>query len=392
MATEPRHCVIIHYSEIALKGNNRVFFERKLRGNIKKALVNFEFGDIERLRGRFVIHLRGDGDRRQISEKLRKVFGIAYFSFGLAVEKDLVQIKKTAWALIKEFEFDSFRIAARRAQKEYEFTSVEINQHVGAYVQEKCGKRVDLRNPEATCYIEIAGPYALVYSQKVKGAGGLPVGVSEQAVSLLSSGIDSPVASYLMLKRGVRLIYAHFHSHPYTNRASQENVVRLVKLLSQYQFRSKIYLLPFIDIQKQIMASAPADLRVLLYRRYMIRLAERIAAQEGASALITGENVGQVASQTLSNLRVVGEVTALPILRPLAGFDKEEIIQYARRIGTFEISTAPYEDCCSLFVPDNPHTKARPRMLAGAEKALHLQDLMKQILNQAEVRVIVPGD
>ncbi len=379
--------VIIHYGEIALKGRNRDFFEKKLRQNIKKALHGLPLGRLERLRGRFVLHLKEEVEADELSERLRSVFGISYFSLGTAVEKDLDAIKETAWRLLREQAFESFKIDSRRAQKEFPLNSMELNREVGAYVVEQCGKRVDLSNPDATCYIEIAGPYALLYTEKVPGLRGLPVGVSERAVSLLSSGIDSPVASYLMLKRGVDLVYVHFHSQPFTSRASQENTERLVQVLNRYQFRSKVYFLPFIDIQKEIMSYAPTPLRVLLYRRYMVRLAERVAARERASALVTGESVGQVASQTLSNVRVVSEVTRLPILRPLSGFDKEEIVARAKEIGTFEISTEPYEDCCSLFVPQNPETRARSRDLLAAEEQLQVDELMRQTLDRAEIKV-----
>ncbi len=380
--------MVIHYGEIALKGKNRLFFENKLKNNIKRALKGIKIKEIERLRGRFVIHLGDVTIENDIAEKLKNIFGIAHFSLGMAISKNIDNIKDTAWALLQNNNFKSFKIDTRRAQKEFALNSMEINKQVGAFVQEKCRKKVDLTNPEATCFIEIAGPYALIYTHKQPGLRGLPVGVSERAVCLLSSGIDSPVASYFMLKRGVTLIYAHFHSQPFTSMASQENTERLAQILTQFQFRSKIYFLPFIDIQKEIMAKAPTELRVLLYRRYMIRLSDRIAKIEKATALITGENVGQVASQTLSNIRVVGEVTSLPILRPLAGFDKEEIIQQAIKIGTFDISIEPYEDCCSLFIPQNPETKAHPETLFKAEKLLDVDDLMNRCLEQAELKII----
>ncbi|MFQ5751061.1 MAG: tRNA uracil 4-sulfurtransferase ThiI [bacterium] len=382
------NCAIIHYGEIALKGKNRLYFENKLKNNIKKVLYGVDIKEIERLQGRFVIHLSDKISEDLIAGKLKKVFGIAYFSFGVAVSKDITKIQETAWSLLNGKTFHTFKIAAHRAQKEFALNSLEINKQVGAYVQARCGKKVDLTHPQAVCFIEIAGPYALLYTNKYCGLRGLPVGVSERAVSLLSSGIDSPVSSYFMLKRGVNLVYAHFHSQPFTSKASQENTERLVQILNQYQFRSKIYFLPFIDIQKEIMTRAPIELRVLLYRRYMIRLADRIAKIEKATALVTGENVGQVASQTLSNIRVVGEVTSLPILRPLAGFDKEEIIQQAKEIGTFEISTEPYEDCCSLFVPPNPETRAHPKALFEAEKMLDVEELLHKAMEHAEVKIL----
>lgn len=384
MSTDKKIIVVIHYGEIALKGRNRLFFENKLKANIKKALHGVKVNEIQRLRGRLVINFKEPVDEKVIRDELQRVFGISHFGFGVAAENEIDAIQETAWHLLEDKEFDSFKIDSRRAQKEFPLNSMEINKRVGAFVQEKCRKKVNLTAPGIACYIEITEKAALLYAEKIPGLRGLPVGVSEKAVCLLSSGIDSPVASYLMLKRGVRLIHAHFHSQPFTSKASQENTARLVQILNRYQFRSKVYFVPFIDIQKEIMAKAPARLRVLLYRRYMVRLAERIAKTEKATALVTGENVGQVASQTLSNIRVVGEVTELPILRPLAGFDKEEIIQHARKIGTFEVSIEPYEDCCSLFVPENPETRADPKMLLDAEKRLDLKELMDRAMEQAE--------
>lgn len=386
--THPKSCVVVHYGEIALKGDNRGYFEKRLVRNIKRAFKSAPLERVERLRGRMVLHLGPGIDRADAIRRLQHVFGIANFSFGISVAKELEAIKAAAWSLLEGRAFESFKIETHRAQKEFPLTSVDINREVGAYVQERCGKRVDLTRPEAICYVEIAGAYALLYTEKLPGLRGLPVGVSERAVSLLSSGIDSPVASYRMLKRGVNLIYVHFHSQPFTNRASQENAEELVKVLSAYQFRSKVYFVPFIDIQKEIMAKAPPELRVLLYRRYMVRLAERIAGREKAVALVSGESVAQVASQTLSNIRVVQEATTLPILRPLAGYDKEEIIRMAMEIGTFEISTEPYEDCCSLFVPPNPETRAHPRALQHVESFLEMEGLMVEALESAEVKTI----
>lgn len=391
MGTEEQNVVVVHYGEIALKGHNRKFFENSLKRNIKRALAGIHFDEVERLRGRFIIRFSERVEPQAITRGLSKVFGISHFSFGLSVKRDLETIQQAAWALIKDREFDSFKIETRRGQKDFPLNSMAINREVGAYVQERCKKRVDLTKPELTVFIEIVENEACLYTDKIRGLRGLPVGVSGKAVSLISSGIDSPVASYLMLKRGVNLVYTHFHSQPFTSMASQENTARLVRVLTEYQFQSKIYFIPFIDIQKEIMAKAPPRLRVLLYRRYMVRLSERVAKLEKAKALVTGENVAQVASQTLSNIRVVGEVTPLPILRPLAGFDKEEIVELAKRIATFEISIEPYEDCCSLFVPENPETQAHPKSVQIAEKELEMENLMHEAMEKAEIRVVKQG-
>ena len=381
-----RKVVIIHYAEIALKGANRIYFEKQLLRNIKQAGGPDAALQIQRLRGRLVAFCSPHISDDDLKARLATVFGISHFSFGVELPLDVDTICQTAWALIENCSFNSFRVTTRRAQKEFPMTSMQVNQQVGAYLVERCGKKVDLKNPDLTLFIELTERNAFVYTQKEPGLRGLPVGVSERAVSLLSSGIDSPVASYMLLKRGVKLTYVHFHSQPFTSQASQELTEKLVGHLTRHQYDAKAYFIPFIDIQKEIMANGPQALRVLLYRRYMVRLATQVAWKEKAKALVTGESVAQVASQTLSNIRVVGEVTPLPVLRPLAGFDKDEIVARAKAIGTFEISTQPYEDCCSLFVPDNPATKSHPQALQQAEKHLEVDDLMACALAEAEVK------
>lgn len=386
MSNVLKKIAVVHYGEIAIKGHNRKFFEKQLVRNIKRALTTEACDRVQRLHGRLLIYLAKGAKQEQVAERLSNIFGIANFGFGVVVPKDMNAIREQAWQLLSNLKFESFSVFTRRSQKDFALNSMQINQEVGAFIYERCKKRVDLGAPEATANIEITEAGAIVSAQRTPGLRGLPVGVSERAVSLLSSGIDSPVASYMMLKRGVHLVYAHFHSQPYTNQASQDNTERLVTLLAKFQYYAKVYFIPFINIQKEIMAKAPAEFRVLLYRRYMVRLAERVAKLERCRALVTGENVAQVASQTLSNIRVVGEVTALPILRPLAGFDKDEIVERARRIGTFEISTAPYQDCCSLFIPENPATKAHPERLVSAERLLEVEALMDDVMAQAEIK------
>jgi len=281
--------------------------------------------------------------------------------------------------------FKSFRIEARRADKSFPQTSVEINQRVGAYVQERSRARVDLENAELTCWIEIVEKYALVYVERIPGPGGLPVGTSGKVVVLLSGGIDSPVAAWKMIKRGCTPVFVHFHSFPYTNKESQEKAKQIAKELSHYSLRAKIYLVPFADVQRHIMVDTPLDTRVILYRRYMMRLAERIARHEKARVLVTGDSVGQVASQTIENIDVISRSVSMPILRPLIGDDKIEIVELARRIGTYEISILPDQDCCSLFVPKHPETKANLSEIENSETRLDLADVMKAALDSAEV-------
>jgi thiamine biosynthesis protein ThiI len=286
---------------------------------------------------------------------------------------------------LQEKTFGSFRIQTKRGDKTFPLTSPEINAAVGAAVKDKAGSRVDLDAPDLTISIEILPQAAFFGFGKIPGAGGLPVGVSGRLVCLISGGIDSPVAACRMMRRGCRLSFVHFHSSPYLDKTSQEKVKELVKLLTRYQFSSRLYLVPFGEIQRQIVATVARPLRVVLYRRMMIRIAEAIASQEKGKGLVTGESLGQVASQTLENLAVIENTASLPILRPLVGMDKQEIIDQARKIGTFEISTIPDQDCCQLFVPRHPATKARLSDVEQAESHLDLPVLVDLGTEGAEV-------
>jgi thiamine biosynthesis protein ThiI len=250
---------------------------------------------------------------------------------------------------------------------------------------------VDLERPELTCWIEIVEKYALIYVERLPGPGGLPVGTSGKVVVLLSGGIDSPVAAWKMIKRGCTPVFLHFHSFPYTNKESQEKAKQIARLLSHYSLRAKIYLVPFAEIQRHIMVDTPIETRVILYRRYMMRLAEQIARREKARVLVTGDSVGQVASQTIENIDVISRAVSMPILRPLIGDDKLEIVDVARRIGTYDISILPDQDCCSLFVPKHPETKANLAEVEKSESRLEIAETMKAALESAEVLLESPS-
>jgi thiamine biosynthesis protein ThiI len=376
------HGVVIHYHEIALKLGNRRFFEQQLRRNVLRATSGLGVKDVLRLSGRMLGIFAPGADWEKIAAALRKIFGIAYFAPAVKLEQNLAEIKAAAVELLADKNFSSFKVETKRSQKHFPITSPQINAEVGEHVRQRFPARVDLSQPDLTLHIEIVDNYALMYTGRIEGPGGLPVGTSERAVCLISGGIDSPVAAYKMMKRGVKLIFVHFHSAPFTSPASQRNVERLVEMLNTYQFRSKLYLVPFAEIQQHIIAHAAPSYRVLLYRRAMVRIAEMIACKNRAHALVTGENVAQVASQTLVNIKVINQAATLPILRPLAGDDKQEIIAAARRIGTFEISTEPFEDCCSLFVPPHPETRAKLPMIHEFEAKLNLQPLMEQTIQK----------
>ncbi len=377
-------CILIHYNEIGLKKGNRRYFENKLRKNILLAASDLGVRAVRRLWGRMLVTLSPDAEQEQVLSALQKVFGIAYFAPARLLAQDIEAMEQAAVEMMADKTFASFKVATRRANKNFPLQSVEVNRRVGARVQQASGAAVDLSDPDCTVHIEIFDDSALVYVDRVEGPGGLPVGVSNKAVLLLSSGIDSPVAGYQMLKRGVDVIYVHFHSAPYTSPASIRNTKKLVELLTTYQYRSYLYLVPFLEIQQAITSVVPASYRVIMYRRAMFYLAERIALRHRANALITGENVGQVASQTLPNIRAINEPVRLPVLRPLCGFDKQEIIERARKIGTYDISIQPYEDCCSLFVPDRPETKASMKTVLEFDQKLDLKPYYQSALQSAE--------
>lgn len=379
------HVVLIHYSEIGLKGANRKTFERQLAKNINRTLKGVLDTPLKQIYGRFVIPLPDEFRWEPIQNRLSKVIGLAHYSLAVVLPQNMETICQVAAEVMERMDFQSFRVTVRRIQKKFPMNSDKIAAEVGAAIQKVTGKRVDLKNPEATCFVDIVEDMALLYTVKYPGIRGLPVGSSEQAVSLLSSGIDSPVASWKIMTRGVHLTFVHFHSAPYTSPASINNTKRLVEVLTQYQLTSRLYCIPFLEVQQHIMMNASPAYRVVLYRRSMLRMAQQIATQLKVPALVTGESIGQVASQTLTNIRVISEVAELPILRPLSGSEKEEIIRLAREIGTYDISIEPYEDCCSLFVPQHPVTKANLDSVHQMEEKMELLPLEKKAVESAEV-------
>jgi thiamine biosynthesis protein ThiI len=377
--------VLIRYHEIALKKGNRPYFIDLLRRNLISAVGGLPLTDAKALQGRILLSFDGGTDREEISRRVERVFGVANFSFVERVAANVDALEQNIIRALDGKEFASFRIDARRADKTFPLTSPEINRVLGAAVKAKSGARVDLENAELTISVEILPQTAFFGFDKIAGPGGLPVGASGRVVSLISGGFDSPVAAYRMMQRGCRLIFVHFHSAPYLDRTSQEKCRELVKLLTRHQFRSRLYLVPFGEIQRQIVAGVLRPLRVVLYRRMMLRIAEAIARKEKAQALITGESLAQVASQTLENMIVIQQAAALPILRPLVGMDKQEIIDQARKIGTFEISATPDQDCCQLFVPKHPATKAKLAEVVKDESRLDIAGLIQLAVEQAEI-------
>jgi len=382
--------IICHYHEIGLKGKNRKVFEEVLVKNIKQVIPPEYLNYVKRISGRILIELtkQGEGQQKKIIKSLKNIFGIAYFAFAVLVKQDIKSIQNKACQLLKKERFKTFKTETKRANKNFPLTSQEINEKIGAKICNTLNKKVDLKNPEITCFIEIVEKFAFIYLKKHKGPGGLPVGSSGKGILLLSGGIDSPVAAFYALKRGISLDFIHFHAQPYTNKASIEKVIELIKVLKKFQPIVKLYLVPFGEAQQEILLKTPDKLRVILYRRLMVRIAERIAQKEKAKALITGDSIGQVASQTLENLGVVQKAVNLPIIRPLACLDKEEIIQKAKEIGTYEISILPHQDCCARFLPKHPETKADLEKVKKAEKKLNIKKLIEGALKNTKIEVL----
>lgn len=381
-----RRVLVVHYHEIALKKKNRFFFEHRLQKNIEQALGDFGL-KCERLSGRLLVPIPEDIPLERPIARLKTVFGIVYFAEARECAQDVEQIQPL---LEKEFsrDFHSFRIHARRSEKNIPMTSQQMNEVLGAYVVKQTGKKVNLNHPDLTFFVELVQGRAYVYTDRIEGPHGMPTSTGGKAVALLSGGIDSPVACYRVMKRGCRLAFVHFHSFPFTTRQSQEKVVQIIRVLNRYQQRSRIYWVAFAEVQKKIMAFAPAPARVLFYRRIMMAIAERIARRERAHALVTGDSIGQVASQTLENIRIISQGIGLPVLRPVIGNDKEEIVELAQKIETYPISILPDQDCCSLFVPQHPATRATPEFMQRAGRDLNEEALVEEGMAAVRSEVI----
>lgn len=379
---------IIHYAEVGLKGKNRVFFEKKLAQNIKRSLRGTGYAKVQRLHDRIVVHLKQGTDIAEIEKRLRGVMGIAHFELVYQAAKDIAAIKDTALQLTEEKTFETLKVETKRSDKSFPLTSPEISSEVGAHLIQQTGARADMHNPDLRVWVDVSHHNVYIYTDKLRGIGGLPVGVSGKVLMMLSGGIDSPVAAWQMIKRGAKAVFIHFYSYPYTDKASLEKVMELTNILAESNYRSVIYLVPFAELQQTIVAETPAPFRVLLYRRMMTRIAQRVAAFVEAEALVTGESLAQVASQTLTNLRAIEAIADIPILRPLIGDDKADIIAKAKQIGTFEVSTLPHQDCCSLFVPKHPATHASVAELEKAEEGLDIAALVEAAVDRIEKKIV----
>ena len=380
--------ILLKQGEVILKGQNRRFFEDKLRANIKRRLRGLgEYKVYTAQSTIYVEPISNDCDMDKAFEAMLKVFGIVSVSRAAACEKDKDTIFEAARAYLAEDmkNAGSFKVETKRADKAFPMTSIQLSQYVGGLLSDEFpDTTVDVHNPELVVGLEIRDYAAYVHATPTKGAGGLPVGSNGRAVTLLSGGIDSPVASYMIAKRGVQVIPVHFFSFPYTSEQAKEKVIELARLLTGFCGRLTVEVVPFTRIQEEIRKNCPEEYFTLIMRRFMMRISEKVALSNGCAALVTGENLGQVASQTMEAMRVTEECVSLPVMRPLIGMDKEEIVKLARKIGTFETSILPYEDCCTVFTPRHPKTRPTVEEVLEAESALNAEELIEEAFKNIE--------
>ena len=387
--------ILLKLGEIVLKGLNRRSFEQKLLSNVRRRLASIGKFKVYCMQSTVYVEAEEDGaDMDAAFEALKKVFGVINLSRAAACEKDKDAIVKLAVEYLRdEMEsVKSFKVESKRSDKRFPMNSIQLSQYVGGELADAYPEvEVDVHNPELTVHIEVRDLAAYVHASPVPGAGGMPVGSNGVAVTLLSGGIDSPVSTYMIAKRGVRLIPIHFFSFPYTSQQAKDKVVELARLLTEYCGKMTIEVVPFTHIQEEIRDKCPEEYFTLIMRRFMMRISQRIAEANGAKAIVTGENLGQVASQTMEAMASTQAVTHLPVLQPLIGMDKEEIVCLARKIGTFDTSILPYEDCCTVFTPRHPKTRPDLAEVAQVEAALDIDALVEEALRGIE-RIRVDHD
>ena len=380
--------ILLKLGEIVLKGLNRKSFEQKLVSNVRRRLAHIGKFRVYCLQSTVYVEAAEDGvDMDAAFEALQKVFGIVKLSRAAACEKDKDAIAKLAIDYLRDdmLRAKSFKVESKRSDKSFPMTSVELSQYVGGELNEAYPNvEVDVHDPELVVNIEVRDLAAYVHAAPVPGAGGMPVGCNGAAVTMLSGGIDSPVSSYMIAKRGVRLIPVHFFSFPYTSELAKEKVISLARELTAYTGRMTLQIVPFTHIQEEIRRACPEEYFTLIMRRFMMRIAEDIAAHNECKAIVTGENLGQVASQTMEAMACTQAVTHLPVLQPLIGMDKRDIVKIARDIGTFDTSILPYEDCCTVFTPRHPKTRPTVAEVAEAEAALDIDALVREAVDGIE--------
>lgn len=381
--------ILLKYGEISLKGLNRPMFEKQLLANVAKALAPLGKFSIRKSQSTVYVEPLGDDiDMQAATERLSKVFGIVNICPAAKCQKTIEDIERTTLECLSQIDLNgkTFKVEAKREDKQFPMNSPQLCRHMGAIILKNTeGLSVDVHNPDILVQIEIRKE-AFIFTQKVSGAGGMPVGTAGRAALLLSGGIDSPVAGWMISKRGVVLDAVHFHSHPYTSDRAKEKVIELAKIMTQYTGPIRLHIVPFTDIQLDIIDKCPKNYLTIIMRRLMMRIAEKIARESGAMALITGESIGQVASQTMESLVVTDNAVDMPVFRPCIGMDKEEIVTISKKIDTYETSILPYEDCCTIFVPKHPKTKPSISEIQEAEKLLtDPEGMMEKAIQDREI-------
>ncbi|MBN4062787.1 tRNA 4-thiouridine(8) synthase ThiI [Alkaliphilus sp. AH-315-G20] len=387
--------VIVRYGEIVLKGANRGFFEDKLVSRIKNELKSFDAIRIYKKNSLIYVDVENHNEK-EIIKKIKKIFGVILITPAQKINVDMDVVKLTALKELQEVakteNLSTFKVVTKRANKKFHLKSLEISSEVGGYILGNYKNiKVDVHSPDVTIYVEIREE-AYIYSEKIKAYGGLPVGTGGKALLLLSGGIDSPVAGWMIGNRGMQIESLHFHSYPFTSERAKEKVIDLAKQLSSYVGKIKIYSVNLLPIQKEINDKCRSEEMTIISRRFMMKIAEKIAKKRNIDALVTGENLGQVASQTIQSMSVINESVKIPILRPLVAMNKVDIIDRAKEIGTYETSILPFEDCCTVFLPKRPLTKPRLEKILASEEKLDVVFLVDEAIKNMESEMIIGSD
>ena len=389
-----KNCILLRYGELALKGKNKKEFENQLVHNIRQKVKRFPGAMVTKSPGRIYIDLNEE-QIEPVIQACSEIFGLVGISPAIRVEKDWEKIKEAALTLVDEQKdrVQTFKVNAKRADKKFPIPSQEMNHRLGGFLLAKLPHlKVNVHHPDFTLFVEVRKDHCYVYGDNLPGLGGLPVGVSGRVLLMLSGGIDSPVAGYLALKRGVELHAIHFHSYPFTSERAKQKVIDLAKILTRYGGHIRLHVVPFTEIQTEINKHCYESYSITIMRRFMFRIAEQIAKKHKALALVTGESLGQVASQTLESMQTINAVTTMPVLRPLVGMDKQEIMDISKRIDTYEVSILPYEDCCTVFLPKAPKTKPHLEVTERQEDLLEVERLIQAAVENTEIIDLRPED
>lgn len=375
--------ILVRYGELSTKGKNKKDFTKRLLHNVKNSLRSFPQLEYEKTHDRLYIMLHGE-DAHAVSEILQHVFGISSFSFAIKVASDIEEMRRVSLAVAKEFDGETFKIDTRRSHKLFPMISDEINRAIATDILKETELKVNVKKPDLRIQVEVHQFDTYIMTNRIAGAGGYPVGVGGKALVMLSGGIDSPVASYLTMKRGVAIECIHYASPPYTSNAAQEKVLDLARAVSRYQGHIRVHIVPFTDLQLAIYNNCDESYAITIMRRMMYRIAEQICQKQGCLAIVNGESIGQVASQTLDSMQTINQVTQFPVIRPVVTMDKLEIIDIAKKINTYEISIQPFEDCCTIFTPKNPVTKPTIKKAERMESHFDFTTLLNECIEKTE--------